>query len=270
MYRLVLITVVILMTASSTEAQKGHELGGWLGSSLYYGDLNTNINLKNPGLAIGVLAKYNYNSRVSLRAGLSYANISASDADSDNNFQRNRNLSFKSTIWDMTGGVEFNFLPLIHSSIEHQYTPYVFGGINVFRYNPKAELDGVTYALADLGTEGQPIGGEYFLLSGGLVLGGGFKWAMGNDTYISLEASTRLLFTDYLDDVSTVYPDLNRLEVVRGQEARLLSNRALVDGIGEEGRQRGDSKGNDRYAFVGITFMKYFGRLDCPRISKIY
>lgn len=270
MQRLVLIMIAVLAIGSSSQAQKGHELGGWLGTSLYFGDLNTNINLKNPGLALGLLAKYNYNSRVSLRAGLSYANVSANDAESDNNFQRNRNLSFESTIWDMTAGVEFNFLPLIHSSIDHQYTPYVFGGFNVFRYNPQAELDGVTYNLAELGTEGQEIGGEYFQMSGGLVLGGGFKWAIGNDMYISFEASTRLLFTDYLDDVSTVYPNLDRLEVVRGQEARLLSNRALVDGIGEEGRQRGDSKGNDRYAFVGISFMKYFGRLECPKISKIY
>ena len=269
MHKLVLIVIAVLSIGSQAHAQKGHEIGGWIGTSLYFGDLNTSINFKNPGIALGFLAKYNYNSRVSLRGGLSYANVSADDADSDNNFQKNRNLSFKSSIWDMTAGVEFNFFPLIHSSYEHQYTPYVFGGFNVFRYNPTAELDGVTYNLGELGTEGQEIGGEYFQVSGGLVLGGGFKWAIGNDVYIALEASTRLLFTDYLDDVSTVYPNLDQLEVVRGTEARLLSDRSLVEGIGVEGRQRGDSKGNDRYAFVGISFMKYFGRLECPKISKI-
>jgi len=70
--------------------------------------------------------------------------------------------------------------------------------------------------------------------------------------------------------VSTTYPNLERLEVIRGPEARLLSDRSLVEGIAEEGRQRGDSKGNDRYAFIGVSFMKYFGRLECPKISKIY
>jgi len=261
---------MMLIMCQLLTAQKGHELGGWLGSSLYYGDLNSSLNFTNPGLAGGFLAKYNYNARVSLRAGLSYANVSGDDADSDNNFQRNRNLSFRSSIWDFTAGAEFNFFPLVHSSIDQLYTPYVFGGFNVFRYNPTAELDGVTYSLSGLGTEGQDIGGEYFLISGGLVLGGGFKWAIGNDIYIAVEGSTRLLFTDYLDDVSTTYPNLEKLEVIRGPEARLLSDRTLVEGIAEEGRQRGDSKGNDRYAFIGVSFMKYFGRLECPKISKIY
>lgn len=270
MIRLVCTFLTLLTVSQVATAQKGHELGGWLGTSIYYGDLNTGININDPGIAGGLLAKYNYNSRVSLRAGLSYANVSASDADSDNNFQRNRNLSFKSSIWDMTAGVEFNFFPLVHSSIDQLYTPYLFAGFNVFRYNPTAQLNGVTYELSPLGTEGQDIGEEYFLISGGLVLGGGFKWAIGNDVYFSIEGSARLLFTDYLDDVSTTYPDLQRLEVVRGAEAVALSNRSLVDGIGEQGRQRGNSKDNDRFAFVGISFMKYFGRLECPKISKIY
>jgi len=270
MIRLAYIIIIIVAGSYLATAQKGHELGGWLGTSLYYGDLNPSINIADPGLAGGLLAKYNYNSRVSLRAGLSYANVSASDADSDNNFQRSRNLSFKSTIWDMTAGVEFNFFPLVHSSTDQLYTPYLFGGFNVFRYNPKAELDGVTYELSPLGTEGQDIGEEYFLISGGLVLGGGFKWAIGNDVYVSVEASARLLFTDYLDDVSTTYPDLQRLQVVRGTEAVALSDRSIIDGIGEAGRQRGNSKDNDRIAFVGISVMKYFGRLECPKISKIY
>lgn len=248
--------------------QKGHELGGWVGGSIYYGDLNPSVNLQSPGPALGIIYKKNYNSRLSLRGGLSYANISGDDARSSNNFQRNRNLSFTSSIWDLSGAVEFNFFELIHAEIEHHFTPFVILGASVFRYNPKAELDGVTYSLSQQGTEGQDIGGEYFLISGGFVLGGGFKWAIGNDYYVAIEASTRLTFTDYLDDVSTVYPDLDRLAAVRGPEAVGLSNRALLDGIGEEGRQRGNSKDNDRFAFIGISLMKYFGRIDCPKISK--
>ncbi len=263
------LSILLLTIGQASIAQKGHEIGGWLGTSLYTGDLNPTVNIDNPGLAGGITFKYNYDARLSLRAGLSYANVSASDAGSSNNFQRNRNLSFESSIWDLTMGVEFNFLPLVHSSVDERYTPFVFGGINVFRYNPQAELNGVTYDLSPLGTEGQEIGGEYFLMSGGFVLGGGFKWAMGNDTYLAIEASTRLLFTDYLDDVSTVYPDLDRLEVVRGSEARQLSDRSLLDGIGEQGRQRGDSKENDIYTFIGVSFMRYFGRLECPKISRI-
>lgn len=264
-----IITLLCMFLAmANIVGQKGHELGGWVGGSIYYGDLNPSVNLQSPGPALGIIYKKNYNSRLSLRGGLSYANISGDDARSSNNFQRNRNLSFTSSIWDLSGAVEFNFFELIHAEIEHHFTPFVMLGASVFRYNPKAELDGVTYSLSQQGTEGQDIGGEYFLISGGFVLGGGFKWAIGNDYYVAIEASTRLAFTDYLDDVSTVYPDLDRLAAVRGPEAVGLSNRALLDGIGEEGRQRGNSKDNDRFAFIGISLMKYFGRIDCPKISK--
>lgn len=269
MYKIIFTFLAFASFNCLTSAQKGHELGGWLGTSLYYGDLNSHLNFQNPGIAGGLMAKYNYNSRVSLRAGLSYANVSAADSLSSNNFQKNRNLSFKSSVWDMTAAVEFNFFPLVHSSLDQLFSPYVFGGFNVLRFNPTAELEGVTYNLSEYGTEGQDIGNEYFKITGGLVLGGGFKWAIGNNWYMSIEGSTRLLFTDYIDDVSTIYPDLGRLEAVRGPVAVELSNRSLVDGLGVQGRQRGDSQGNDRVVFVGVSMLKYFGRLECPQISKI-
>lgn len=59
-----------------------------------------------------------------------------------------------------------------------------------------------------------------------------------------------MLFTDYLDDVSTVYPDKTLLLAKRGQTAVELSDRSLIDGLGAKDRQRGDSKGNDSYSFL--------------------
>jgi hypothetical protein len=120
-----------------------------------------------------------------------------------------------------------------------------------------------------LGTEGQPIGQEYNSISGGFVLGGGFKFDINRKVSVNIEVSTRFLFTDYLDDVSTVYPDISALESSRGTIAAALSDRSLIDGIGEEGRQRGDTKGNDKYTFIGISIMRYFGGIECPEISKI-
>ena len=98
---------------------------------------------------------------------------------------------------------------------------------------------------------------------------GGFKWDINYDWSINIELSYRSLWTDYLDDVSTVFPDIDNLESQRGATAASLSNRALVDGIAEEGRQRGDSTRNDQYVFVGVGVMKYFGRLECPKISDV-
>lgn len=261
--------ILICFFCTSLQAQKGWEVGGWLGTSQYYGDLNDKINLSDLGVAGGALARFNFNNRISVRGGLSYARLSAEDANSDNNFNRNRNLSFKSSVMDASGALEFNFFPYTHGSNDEFYTPYIFAGMSLFRFNPMAELDGETYELQPLGTEGQPLGSEYSRVNGGWLLGGGFKWDINYDWSINIELSYRSLWTDYLDDVSTVFPDLDDLESQRGATAASLSNRALLDGIAEEGRQRGDSTRNDQYVFVGVGVMKYFGRLECPKISDV-
>lgn len=259
----------ILVLPQTAGAQKGYELGGWLGTSFYFGDLNTNLKITKPGPALGIMARYNFNNRISVRSTLSYGNVGADDANSENNFERNRNLSFRSNIFDLSNVIEFNFFKFEHGSRTYNKTPYFFGGFNIFRFSPTAKLNGQKYSLRDYGTEGQPAGQEYGQISGGLLLGGGFKFAVNRNLSINLEFSTRFLFTDYLDDVSTVYPDKALLKASRGDIAVALSDRSLSDGLGEAGRQRGDRKAKDQYTFVGISVMKYFGGIECPEISKI-
>lgn len=254
-----------LAMSSDMVAQKGHELGGWIGTSFYYGDLNNSVGITQPGIAGGLNARYNFNTRVCFKGSLNYGRIGADDANSDNNFERNRNLKFKSHLIDLTAAFEFNFFNYVHGSPDEYYTPYLLAGLNVFHYNPKAELDGQTYALRDFTTELN----EYGSVNMGFVLGGGWKYDLTYDLSINIEASYRKLFTDYIDDVSTVFPDKNLLLAQKGPTAVALSDRSLVEGIGTQGRQRGNSKDNDAYVFAGISIMKYFGRLECPKISKI-
>jgi hypothetical protein len=257
-----------MLLVSTTNAQKGYEIGGWLGTSYYFGDLNTTLRITKPGLALGLNARKNFNTRVSARTSLSFARVAADDATSSNNYERNRNLSFRSNIIDLTNVLEFNFFKYEHGSQAHNMTPYFFGGFNIFQYNPTAELDGQRYSLRDFGTEGQQSGQEYGSINGGLVLGGGFKWDLSRDWSINIDVSTRFLFTDYLDDVSTVFPDKTALEASRGPIAVALSDRSLIPGLGDVDRQRGDTKGKDKYTFVGVSIMRYFGGIECPTISQ--
>ncbi len=256
--------------ATQLDAQKGWEVGGWLGVAQYYGDLNQSINLNDPGISGGLIGKYNFNTRVSLRGSLNYGNISATDADSQNHFFKNRNLSFHSHIIDFTGGIEFNFLEHIRGSKDAFYTPYIFLGASIFHFNPKAELNGETYSLQPLGTEGQDFGEEYHLISAGYTLGAGFKWDLTSDITLAAEFTVHRTMTDYLDDVSTTYPDLEKLRAIRGETAVALSDRSLTDGIAEPGRQRGNSKDKDRYTFISFSVTKFFSEFECPKISKIY
>ncbi|MGB4960417.1 MAG: DUF6089 family protein, partial [Saprospiraceae bacterium] len=211
-----LILLGILCLAGISHGQKGYELGGWLGTSFYFGDLNTNLKITKPSLAGGLNARYNFNTRIAAKTSLNYGRIAADDANSDNNFERNRNLSFQSHIFDWSNVIEFNFFKYEHGHKEFYMTPYFFGGFNVFHFNPTAELDGEKYSLRNFGTEGQPLGQEYSPFNLGLILGGGFKYDINRTWSVNLEISTRFVFTDYLDDVSSIFPDKTLLESTRG------------------------------------------------------
>lgn len=250
----------------SLVGQKGSEVGGWIGSSFYFGDLNTAYRLGDASLAGGLNLRYNFNERTAIKASLNYGRIHAEDADSQNTFENTRNLSFNSHILDASFQFEFNFLPYTHGSKDEFFTPYIFAGLSVFNFNPKAELDGVSYSLQNFGTEGQIPGKEYLRLSPAYLIGGGIKWDLSYRWSVNIEFGTRFAFTDYIDDVSGVYPNMQDLAGLRQDIATRLSDRSLTQ-IGTEGKQRGNNRNNDSYTFIGVSFMRYLGQLECPKIS---
>lgn len=262
-----IIVFLFCLLGPLSEAQKGWEVGGWAGVSYYFGDLNTRFDVKHPGPAIGLTGRYNFNNRLCLRSSFNYGRVGADDANSTNAFERERNLSFKSNIFDVTGQFEFNFFPYIHGSQDDYYTPYLFLGATIFRYEPTTEFNGDRVKLREMGTEGQLPGDEYFSLSTAWAYGIGFKYDINYYWSINVELSARRLHTDYLDDVSGVYPDMLELFNLRGPDAVALSDRSN-DGIGELGRQRGNSRENDSYNFIQVGIVYYIGSLQCPSISK--
>lgn len=265
-----LLLLLGLLISTNLSAQKGWEAGAWLGASHYFGDLNTDNEINELGPAGGAFARYNFNNRLALKFGGSMGQISGDDANSENNFEIQRNLNFTSPIVDFATQFEFNFLPYDHGSKKNFFSPYLFAGFNVFYYNPQTEFNGDMVDLRPLGTEGQFIAEEYTTLDGGLVYGGGIKFSLNYVWSIEVELSSRRLFTDYLDDVSTTYPEYDDLENLRGELAVSLADRSgeLVPvPIGETGRQRGNSKNNDFYAMLGVSLVYYFGSIPCPGIT---
>ena len=263
------------MTSIFGWAQRGWEIGGWLGTAYYFGDLNSNYNLSLPGIGGGMLARYNFNERVCVKLSGNFARVRGDDAVSKNPFEQARNLSFHSPILDGSLQFEFNFLPYIHGSKDQFFTPYLFGGLTVLNFNPMAKRDnGEVVELRPLGTEGQFKGDEYYSIQGGINYGVGVKIALNYEWSLNIEFGARYLFTDYLDDVSTVFPDLDDLENLRGPVAVEMADRSIpISGvdptmIGQPGRQRGNSSTNDSYVLAGIALVYYFGDLRCPDYSK--
>lgn len=260
--------VLLVFLAMNISAQNGFEAGGWAGISNYFGDLNTSSSMRNPGFAAGANIRLLFNERLAYKGSLSFANISGDDKYSSNPFERDRNLNFKSKLYDLTNQFEFNFMPYLHGSKIDYFTPYMFVGFSIFHYNPVTKLDGKTFNLREYGTEGQALGEEYFEFSSALVAGMGIKWDINHVLSINLEASYRFTYTDYLDDVSTSYPNIGELASLRGENGVKLSDRSGIPGFATQGKQRGNSRDRDKISFIGVSLMYYFGQLECPEVNK--
>lgn len=270
-FSILLTTILFIFNHTNANAQYW-ELGAAGGATLYHGDLAPDFSMQAPGMAINAFARRNLDSRVSLRMGLAFGTISANDANSTNAWQKARNLSFQSEIFEGSVALEFNFLPYHHNSRKRgpgTFTPYMVLGAGVFRFAPRARYQDGFYPLQPLGTEGQEPGSEYNLIQGNIIIGGGFKIDIGDYVSLNIEGATRILFTDYLDDVSGTYANKRVIAGNRGSlgtVAAALSDRSgeIGQNMGIEGRQRGDANTNDGYTMfsVGIHYTIY--TLRCP------
>ncbi len=272
MKKIILSAAILLFSFTLSTAQRGWEVGGWVGVSHYFGDLNTSYNVSHPGLAGGGIFRFNFNERLCLKMSANYGSVGADDKDSRNVVELRRNLNFRTNIFEGAGQFEFNFLPYNYFDKSQRFTPYLFGGLGVFNFNPQGKLNNTWYDLARLGTEGQFPGEEYYTTQMNFVYGGGFKIALGEVWSLNIEISARKLFTDYLDDVSKSYPNINELKKQHGDIAAQLSDPSIVaenqPKVGQFGRQRGDSGTNDTYTFFGVGLLYYFGDLRCPPINR--
>jgi hypothetical protein len=264
-----LLLLGFVLSTLQLSAQKGFEIGGWLGAGWYVGDINPTISVQQAGAALGIVTKRNFNTRISLSQSISYIRLRGDDALSTNQYQQQRNLNFVSNVIEWSPYLEFNFFEYIHGSSTQYYTPYAYAGFNVLRHNPKSTHNNTKTELQPLGTEGQVGPSRYSRITGGLSYGFGMKYDINRDWSINAAINGRKTFTDYLDDVSTVYPSYAQLQADQGAEAVYYSNPSEVDGFGAEGTQRGDSKNTDNYYFVSVSFLRYFGKLECPSISTI-
>ncbi len=246
-----------------------NETGILVGVSNYKGELSPHLfNTDFLHFAVGGLYRHNWNRHWSYKLEVNYGRISGDDAKATTGYEKNRNLSFYSDILEVSPQIEFNFFPYETGNSEFPFTPYLFTGLAVFHFNPKAELNGTVYELQPLGTEGQGLGGAdpYTRTVFALPFGGGIKVSLGTIGF-GIEVGARRTYTDYLDDVSTTYPDPLKLLAARGPAAVALSDRSLflsdtsITFPNHIGKQRGNSRDPDWYMFTSLTI---YVRLNSP------
>ena len=270
-----LFALIFLFSTSFINGQAGQykentEVGSFGGVSYYLGDLN-NSHFNNSIPNFGLMVRKNIDRRISYKGTFMLVNIAADDRNSSDEFAAQRGLHFSnnmfeengSSIYELSGQFEFNFLPYELGNPLYKWTPFIYSGLSLFNFNPKAEnKNGEWISLQPLGTEGQgttkfPDRKKYSLIQFAIPIGGGVKFAVSEHFNIILEYGIRKTFTDYLDDVSSTYPGPNPGVTAQsawplgmGPEAQEMSDPTGTHTLGEE---RGDPNKNDWYSFAGIT-----------------
>ncbi|MCR9288006.1 MAG: DUF6089 family protein [Bacteroidetes bacterium] len=246
-------------------AQKTIEIGGFLGISNYLGELQQTTFEKNENnIALGIFSRYNVSKNYAIKLHFYKGEISGRDSNYEElQAIRERNLSFRSHIFELGLTHEISFVSF--GKTNHRVAaPYLFFGISGFYYNPQTVYQGKWVDLQPLGTEGQnmPDSGKsrYNLWQIAIPLGIGFNINIGKKANVGFELGLRKTFTDYLDDISTEYPDIHVLESQNPMAAQLSFRTPEIKGndvINPKGEIRGSPNQKDIYFFGGITFSTY-------------
>lgn len=281
MLKLSLMLSLMLLAAVDATAQFRYgyfKVGISTGPTHYLGDLDDDLTFKFTRPGVGIQGSYRFNPFMTARLGFYQGWIGATDEVSNDLARNRRNLSFRSPVTEGSFTVAFDFLPTDRQyNYRPVYTPYVFGGVALFSFNPQAQLNGQWYDLQPLGTEGQFLpnpNGEYpeayRLTQLSIPMGAGVRFAIAKKFDLEFETGFRKTFTDYLDDVSGTYPDMEALRA-SNPVAALLSDRIdLVqypDGAAQVNGIRGDRTQQDWYIYTNVRISFILDWVRCPQFK---
>jgi hypothetical protein len=243
------------------------DLGGRKGNGKgFLKDLNWNVSRPSRTLFLTGTYREVIGFRIEFSSGSLNSHDSLLKGQADLTQRYGRNLGFRSNITELQFALEIQ--PLYFRQFRKDrasgWSTYFVIGAGYFRFSPQANLTGNWYDLQPLHLEGQgfseyPTHKTYRLQQINIPIGTGIKWELSARLNARIEIIHRILFTDYLDDVSTVYinPDLFRKylspdlsEIAQQLYCRIknLSPGSII----QEGSARGDPKHNDAFFTIQL------------------
>lgn len=274
MYRKIRILLMLSCLAFFLQANaqfndpKTLEVGPHVGVSYYMGDINPAYPFAQSQLQYGGVVRFNYDNRWTFRFDYSHATVTASDEVIK--WRPERGLNFTSIINDFSLVAEFNFIEYYTGNPKKNVSPYLFGGISMFQYTAYANIGDLMVDLSDYATEGpvnpnekwyKKMFGKTSPIGVSLPFGVGVKMSLSRHMAATVEWRMQKTFTDYLDDVATVYPD-GEHAMYHFDDGRLPYDLTDPTQQYEAGQQRGNSSFNDWFGMARVSLTWKFNLPD--------
>ncbi|MCX8081553.1 MAG: DUF6089 family protein [Bacteroidia bacterium] len=259
----------------------------YLGSSHFLGDLGgrdregtdyspVDLDWNQTRSALGLGYRYKIQNWLNFSTAFQYLILKGDDKETKDPFRRNRNLNFKSNVFDLSARIELGFNAIkagnrygIKKTLLRRYknrtwSLFFYSGIGAFYFNPKGrDFRGNWVNLYPLHTEGQGLPGgpkQYKRFAISMPFGAFYRIVFNRKWSFGIDICWTKTFTDYLDDVSGGYYNKDSIRKYYGDLAAYMSDPHLglipghnaPDASGNPG-QRGDNE-KDSYITIKFTF----------------
>ena len=280
-----------MLASNESTAQYRFDYGLKVGASNYLGDIGgkylprrdfvVDMHLNSTRMSAGAYARYKVNKRLAFSANFDWIRITDRDAYTIYAPRRARNANFRNDLLEIGGRAEVTIWYDNDVGNKGYYNPdfkvFLFAGLAGYSSNPKGQIykngevqyGGEWFELRDWKTEGQKESYAKYGLA--IPAGIGAYFTYNKKWRVQWDLSWRTVFTDYLDDISTVYAnpqDGKAQEFVNEQTYQGLldglvadnpelgsfhiNNFRYVEGAAEQSR-RGDPTHNDSYLTTQLT-----------------
>jgi len=262
------LSIVFLMVAIQSGAQYNWDYGAKVGAANYLGDIGGkeltrrdfiwDMHVLSTRYAGGMYGRYKFSKRLAVAANADFIRITDTDVLTTNTARHARNMNFRNDIYEF--GVRAELTVWYDNDVGNKgyYNPdfkmYLFGGLAGYYHNPQGQIfkdgelqyGGQWFDLRPWKTEGQDL--AYSAFGVAIPAGLGMYMTFNKRWRVGWELCWRTTFTDYLDDVSTVYgldPAATTTDPLANEFVNQAAYQGLLDEVNANNGVDGDVSLND-------------------------
>ena len=238
------------------------EFGIYSGLAIFNGTISQSSLISNDkNLFNGFNINYTIFSNLSASMTIASFKLSNSDANSNNNEQQARGMSFVTSMFGVSTSFNYDFVDNRLYTKARKIRPSIGVGLDVNSFSPTGIYNGVEYKLQPLGTGGQLIDSTkkaYSNIALGYFFNFKIKYQINRFNSIGLHMSIHKSLSDYLDDVGPdLYPSTDKIvnsKIENKDAAIYFSNPTSRNFVGQYRNSPNNAK--DGYINFGIFYSR--------------